>query len=238
MRKEANEKRQQILDTAYRLFREGGFEKTSVSKITSEVGGSKATLYNYFSSKEELFVECMFDVAEHYMEDVYSSFNNPKLDLAAALQGFGENVIRLLCSQDMLSARRLMVSEAKRSGIGKLFYKKICSRLEQVTAFIDRAMDEGKLCRSDAMLAAFQLRALVEAEIFEPYFYCVLEAPPTNLTIAQASERAVATFLRAYAPNTDTPVYQLEKRYICPGSHIYSQAWRQGTVGRSVPGVR
>jgi len=52
-------KRKAILETAFRLFREQGFEKTSMSEITAQVGGSKATLYRHFPSKEELFAECL-----------------------------------------------------------------------------------------------------------------------------------------------------------------------------------
>ena len=65
--KKSDSKRQAILDTAYRLFRTQGFDKTSVSEITAEVGGSKATIYNHFPSKEELFVECMLAAAKNYM---------------------------------------------------------------------------------------------------------------------------------------------------------------------------
>ena len=52
--KKRDAKRQAILDTAYRLFRTQGFDRTSVSQITAEVGGSKATIYSHFPSKEEL----------------------------------------------------------------------------------------------------------------------------------------------------------------------------------------
>ena len=56
MRK-TDQKRQHILDTAFRLFQSKGFANTSMSEITAEAGGSKATVYNYFPSKEELFAE-------------------------------------------------------------------------------------------------------------------------------------------------------------------------------------
>ena len=49
--KKRDTKRQAILDTAYRLFRAQGFDKTSVSEITAQVGGSKATIYSHFPSK-------------------------------------------------------------------------------------------------------------------------------------------------------------------------------------------
>ena len=70
--KRGNAKRQAILDTAYRLFRTQGFDKTSVSQITAEVGGSKATIYSHFSSKEELFVACMASTSEGFIRNAFA----------------------------------------------------------------------------------------------------------------------------------------------------------------------
>lgn len=50
-------KYEQILDAAYKLFAENGFEKTSLSMIAKEVGVTKPAIYYYFSSKEELMKE-------------------------------------------------------------------------------------------------------------------------------------------------------------------------------------
>jgi len=44
--KKSDIKRRAILDTAYRLFRAQGFDKTSIAEITALVGGSKAQLAN------------------------------------------------------------------------------------------------------------------------------------------------------------------------------------------------
>lgn len=201
MRVKTDEKRQLIVDTAYRLFRTNGFEKTSMSEITAKVGGSKATLYNYFSSKEELFVECMFGIAENYLEGIFSHLQDPAGDVRTALQGFGENVTRLLCSPEIVAARRLTIAEAGRAGIGKLFYEKITSRQEEIAKFIGISMDAGKLRRADTHLAAAQLRALLEAEIFDPYLLSVRTTIPDDTELTAITDRAVDSFLRAYTPN-------------------------------------
>ncbi|MBM5573819.1 TetR/AcrR family transcriptional regulator [Deefgea sp. CFH1-16] len=49
-------KRQQILDGARRIFIELGFASSSVEKIAKAAGVAKGTIYNYFDSKEALFV--------------------------------------------------------------------------------------------------------------------------------------------------------------------------------------
>jgi AcrR family transcriptional regulator len=203
LRVKTDEKRQLIVETAYRLFRANGFDKTSMSEITSQVGGSKATLYNYFSSKEELFVECMFGIAENYLDGIFSHLQDPAGDIRAALQGFGANVTRLICSPEIVAAQRLMIAEAERAGIGNLFYEKINSLQVETAAFIGSAMDAGKLRRGDPRLAAVQLKALMEAEIHDSYLLCVRTMPPDDAEISALAERAVDCFLRAYAPETE-----------------------------------
>ena len=49
--------RQQIVDVALQLFAERGFHGTVVEDIARSVGISRATLYQYFASKEEIFRE-------------------------------------------------------------------------------------------------------------------------------------------------------------------------------------
>ncbi len=203
MRIKTDEKRQLIVDTAYQLFRANGFEKTSMSEITAQVGGSKATLYNYFSSKEELFVECMFDIAENYLDGIFSHLQGQSEDLRTALQGFGEDMIRLMCTPDMVAIGHLMIAEAGRAGVGKLFYDKIHSRQGEIAAFIGSAMDTSKLRRGDPRLASDQLRALLETEIFYQYILRVRTAVPEDAEISAFAERAVDAFLRAYTPNAE-----------------------------------
>jgi AcrR family transcriptional regulator len=48
-------KREAIVQVATRAFLENGYAATSMSAIADELGGSKATLWAHFSSKEELF---------------------------------------------------------------------------------------------------------------------------------------------------------------------------------------
>jgi AcrR family transcriptional regulator len=49
--------RQHILDTTLVLFAEGGFHATLVDDIAQAAGISRATLYQYFESKQQIFVE-------------------------------------------------------------------------------------------------------------------------------------------------------------------------------------
>jgi len=198
--KKSDSKRQAILDTAYRLFRAQGFDRTSVSEITAEVGGSKATIYSHFPSKEELFVECMMAAAENYMAGTLKHLDASSVDPAVALFDFGKSFLNFICSAEQLEVRRLMIAEARRSGTGKLFFDKITVLRAHVSAFMSACMSSGTLRRDDPALAADHLGALLEAEIFEPLLLHVREGSPGEKEIVLAAKRAVAAFLRAYAP--------------------------------------
>lgn len=52
--KDAEERRNEILDAAERLFGEKGFDGTSTNEILDEVGIARGTLYYHFKSKEDI----------------------------------------------------------------------------------------------------------------------------------------------------------------------------------------
>ena len=52
--KEAEERRNEILDVAERLFGMKGFDHTSTNDILNEVGIARVTLYYHFKSKEDI----------------------------------------------------------------------------------------------------------------------------------------------------------------------------------------
>lgn len=93
-----------------------------------------------------------------------------------------------------------MIGEAARSGTGKLFFDKIAALRMHVSAFMSACMASGTLRRDDPALAADHLGALLEAEILEPLLLHVREGYPGEREIVLAARRAVAAFLRAYAP--------------------------------------
>ena len=54
-------RKKEILDAAFELFANEGFDVTSISKIASKAGISKGLLYNYFDSKEDLIKIIIFN---------------------------------------------------------------------------------------------------------------------------------------------------------------------------------
>ena len=85
MRVRTEVKRQEIIRIAGELFEERGYDRTSMSAIAARVGGSKATLYGYFKSKEELLLAVLdYDVGEE--ADRLPNGNAVTLEAVAALR--------------------------------------------------------------------------------------------------------------------------------------------------------
>jgi AcrR family transcriptional regulator len=57
--KKGSQRREQILEAAYRLFADDGYHGTTVGDICDELGVGKGVFYWYFESKESLFKELL-----------------------------------------------------------------------------------------------------------------------------------------------------------------------------------
>ncbi|MCH4546372.1 TetR/AcrR family transcriptional regulator [Rhizobium changzhiense] len=66
LRADAAEKRQHIVETAYRLFKRDGFHATGIDKIIAEAAVAKMTMYRHFPSKDGLIVEVLDWRAERF----------------------------------------------------------------------------------------------------------------------------------------------------------------------------
>ncbi len=63
------QRRQAILDAASRIFAQKGFERATLDEIAEAAEFGKGTIYNYFSSKEELFFT-LLEEGRRYFQDM------------------------------------------------------------------------------------------------------------------------------------------------------------------------
>ena len=200
MRAKTETRRQAILDAAAEVFQETGFERTTMSAICERLGYSKATLYNYFASKEALFSAVVFEATEAEFEATLAALDPSLQDMTEALETFGRGLLTLLYAPQVLAVRRLIVAEAGRSDLGRQCYALGPQRSEAVAAaYLQQAMDAGKLRPADARIATLHLRALLEAEWLDRFLFQTLE-PVSEAEINATVQRAVAAFMAAYGP--------------------------------------
>ncbi len=207
MRTRTESRRQAILQAAAEVFQQTGYERASMADICAHVGYSKATLYGYFASKEELFHEVMTQATEAEFRATEAEFRaahealDPSVeDIQPALQRFGERLLGLLYSPQVQAVRRLLIAEGGRSDLGKRCYELGPARGQATVArFLQDAMDEGKLRPADPQLAALHLRGLLEAEWLDRFLFQTV-GQLSRKQIAETAARAVAVFMAAYGP--------------------------------------
>jgi AcrR family transcriptional regulator len=198
-----DERRDAILDAARACFLSEGFGQASMSSIAAAVGGSKATLYNYFKSKEELFDAFVRRDCRRLGQDLKVP---PEADgdLTARLTTLAQAFITLLLSPQAMAVYRLVVGESERfPELGRAFYAAGPQVIQaRITSDFADLMAEGKLRQGDPALAAVQFKDLTVSGMHHLRLWGVIP-DPTPAEIAAQAATAVATFLRAYAPESD-----------------------------------
>ncbi|MEM9386467.1 MAG: TetR/AcrR family transcriptional regulator [Pseudomonadota bacterium] len=86
-----DDKRDRIMHRAATLFARNGFANTSIAQLAQTCGVSKATIYHYYGSKEDILHKVMLE----HMDDLLQSARNHLLDDADPKQAF-RKLTRLL----------------------------------------------------------------------------------------------------------------------------------------------
>ncbi|TBX21543.1 TetR/AcrR family transcriptional regulator [Nioella sediminis] len=64
--KDHDQKRDQILQSAAKIFATEGFDRASMAQLAKECGISKANIYHYYDSKDAI----LFDILDSYLSDL------------------------------------------------------------------------------------------------------------------------------------------------------------------------
>ena len=200
MRVKSEERRQAILDVAREAFTQLGFENTTMSEIANRTGGSKATLYNYFSSKEELFAAVIDEFGRQRIAEAFMSMN-PDKPVREEITRLGLHYLRFILNPDVIGLRAVIVHESARTNIGREYYRLGPQRgWQYISQYIEQQSRSGQLCAiENSWAAAMHLKGLLEVEMLEPLLLGA-RACPDDKEMAEVVERAINVFILAYGP--------------------------------------
>lgn len=191
------EKRREIVRVASELFEQQGFDRTSMSMIADRLGGSKATLYGYFKSKEELFEAVVhYDIPEQsdrLMQEFLSGEN-----LRDGLTKLGIAYLTRLLSPTPIANMRMLANQPEGSRMARAFYEETLKPAwGRLTERIEVLMDEGLLRRADSWIATMHWKGLNELDMLDRRLLGVsAEIDPAE--IAKAASTAADAFLQLY----------------------------------------
>ena len=197
MRVKTDAKRREIVAMAWEVFRAKGFEGASMSDVADRFGGSKATLYRYYSSKEELFAAALEEALQEQNDEAYERLTRPA-DLRERLLDFADTYLKFRLTPEMIGVHRLLIASAERSDLSAVLRAQfIDPNWRRFANVIESEMAAGRLRKADPYLTSIHFRGLVEADVLERRMNG--ERLVTNAQVETAVEQGVAAFLRAYA---------------------------------------
>ncbi len=130
--------KEKITNAAYNVFTNKGYHKTTMDDVANEVGVSKASLYSYFKSKEEILQTVTKENLNLSFTDFFDNKDSldPLEDLYKYIVEF-EDVIHLNFEMNSLSSHNKEISI-----VNKDLYKK---KIKTLTNFIKRNQIKGNI---------------------------------------------------------------------------------------------
>ncbi len=145
----ARNKQAQIRDGARRAFMANGFAATSTDAIAAQAGVSKQTLYVYYRTKQELFLDVLQDVVGQ-LPDVRSTItaggdvDSPEA-LRACLMSLARKLVTHLMQPEYIAFMRLVFAEIPRMPqLGDMWERTIPTQVLGTTAgLLETARENG-----------------------------------------------------------------------------------------------
>ena len=124
-----------IVKTALDLFLKNGYEKTILSDIVAISGGSLASIYTFFESKEGLFQAIIEQEIDSFINEI-----DEKIDLKIShsleefLTKFATIIFSIVCTKKSVLLSRTMISESSKNGgkLGRIFLDQILNKIDLV----------------------------------------------------------------------------------------------------------
>jgi TetR/AcrR family transcriptional repressor of mexJK operon len=188
-----------MLAAATELFLRDGYEQTSIDAILVQSGGSKATLYAYFPTKEELF--------RAVIDGVLVASAQPQLDVhrdpRSMLTQFSIDRLNVIFSARHRAVLRLIIAERERfPDLARLYFERGPQRSHRLLAdYLETLKRTDVVAVDDADEAAEFFVGMLLHRWYKELL--LLNAPtPSDEAIQRRAEHVVGRFLEAFHRTT------------------------------------
>src|SRR5581483_6923287 len=168
-----------------------------MAALSERLGGSKATLYGYFPSKEDLLravIKC--EVASEF-DRVLHEFHED-VDLRKGLIRLGIAYHKKRLSSLPVANIRAIVNQPPCSTMGKEFYEGVIRpAFERVAKQFEQLMDQGRLRRADPWVVLMHWKGLNDQDLFERRLIGAISGPE-DVDVERVATLAADAFLKLY----------------------------------------
>ncbi len=197
-RSKNEQKKQQMLDSATKLFTEQGYASTSMDHIAKDADVSKQTVYSHFGSKEELFAASIKRKCDAYNILDYSKAEI--IDVRTTLNELARRFFAMLMSKETLAIYRICSYESRSyPELAELFFKEGPELVaNEVAQLFERFNEEGLLAVDDTYFAAQQFLHMLKGETWMRMEFNTAQKMSPQETEKYLSS-CVELFIRGYA---------------------------------------
>ncbi len=154
--------REAIVEAASRLFLERGFGSVSMDELAEAAGLARRTLYNQFTSKEEIFREMLLRVSGH-LEDAFPPGIETQGDVEQVLRLVARMIMDLHKRPEYLGFLRMVVADSRQfPWIAEEFATVMDPLTERLARYVAHLTAMGALKCRNPTLAAHQLMGVAQ----------------------------------------------------------------------------
>ena len=170
-KRDTTKKRESILSGAAQAFTEMGYDQASMDRIAEIAGVSKRTVYNHFSTKENLFQEVIAWFLGEQRELKRIDYD-PAIAMEEQLKAFANAELFLINSPSRLGLSRVLTSVFIRDiDYARKTTAKYASPHEPLIKWLTAAREDDKLRIDDPILAARVFYAMIEGAFTWPALF-------------------------------------------------------------------
>jgi AcrR family transcriptional regulator len=139
------ERRQNLIEAAWRCAGRRGFRELTVDEICSEAGTSKGTFYGYFSSKQDMQLALLEEDAGS-LDEVMAGLMEQPVGSVERIRRFARAVLRQGADPGRVQVRAdLWADMLHEPGVRERFAETMRSRRALLRSWIEQAIADGEL---------------------------------------------------------------------------------------------
>lgn len=193
------EKREAILSAAIEEFYTKGYEGSSMDTISKEANVSKATIYNHFKNKEELFLAIATILKERLENNFEYEYSNA-IPMDKQLKEIASQEISFLSTQEnikLLHIATIVMIQKNEIGLKLLAMNKDQCML-MTSQWFEAAKIDKKLSFESAGFVSQQFIGLIKSFAFLPQLYGapLLSKPEQDRVIDTAVEMILKLYVK------------------------------------------
>ncbi len=173
-------KRYEILNSAVKLFAKKGYDGTKLEDIAEAAEFGKGTIYNYFETKEDIYLEIIDRVTEDYTKKL-NEMNQKSKTLYEFVSLITENLARFVLN-DQFEFLMLLRLRTEINAIEKVKKSKIVQNYISVARKVFKQKITSAIKNNEIKKINPDYFVLLFRNLLFPYFYSILIQSKNNVS--------------------------------------------------------